>query len=302
MWDCHEPYVAALDQTRQNAYLKGLTIPQTIHITADRAKTPAEVFVLALPSKMISTYVPQFAAHFERAAYIVNVSKGFEETQQLRISQYLRTLTDTPVVILTGPSHAEEVVKNVPTALVAAAEDPKVAEAAQALFSSECFRVYTSTDVVGAELGGALKNVIALAAGCCDGLGFGDNTKAALVTRGMAEITRLGVAMGAREQTFSGLSGIGDLFVTCTSQHSRNYRAGRLIAEGLGVPAVLERIGMVVEGITTARAALALSQKHGVSMPLVEAINRVLFDAADPKTTVMQLMVRASKNEYIAMS
>jgi glycerol-3-phosphate dehydrogenase (NAD(P)+) len=296
-WDNAE-YVAKLLKTRRNEYLPEVELPLSIKITSEITDVEdAEVFVLALPSKAIGKIVPMFAPFFIGEKTIVNVSKGLEENSQIRISEYLKKICNCPVAVLTGPSHAEEVLKNIPTAVVAASENENTASIVQKIFSSENFRVYTSADLIGAEIGGALKNVIAVAAGCSDGLGFGDNTKAALITRGIAEITRLGVAMGAKEQTFAGLSGIGDLIVTCTSKHSRNWRAGFSLAKGNSLDATLAEIGMVAEGIDTAKTALSLAKKYNVDMPIVEEINKVIFENKSPKNAVADLMLREKKEE-----
>jgi len=298
-WD-NEAYVNELIETRRNNYLPEVVIPSSIKITHDieTAAKHAEIFVLGLTSKAVSITAPIFAPYFTEGKIVVSGAKGLEETSQIRISQYLQKICNgCSVAVLTGPSHAEEVLKNIPTTIVAAAEDEKIAEIVQDIFLSESFRVYTSTDLIGAEIGGALKNVIAVAAGCSDGLGFGDNTKAALITRGIAEITRLGVAMGAKEQTFAGLSGIGDLIVTCTSQHSRNWRAGSMLAKGKMLDDVLKEVGMVVEGVDTAKTALQLARKYNVEMPIVEEINKVIFENKSPKDAVVDLMLRERKEE-----
>jgi len=295
-WD-NENYVRELQKTRRNNYLPDAVVPSSIRITSDVAEASevAEIFLIALASREITNVAPLF--NFS-GRIVVSASKGLEETRQIRISEYLREVCGaSKVAVLTGPTHAEEVLRGIPTAIVAASEDEKTAETVQKIFSSEKFRVYTSTDVVGAELGGALKNVIALAAGASDGLGFGDNTKAALITRGIAEITRLGVAMGAKEQTFAGLSGIGDLIVTCTSNYSRNWRAGNSLAKGNSLEHVLREIGAAVEGVSTAKTALQFARAHKTEMPIVEEINHVLFDGKSPKNAVIDLMRRELKEE-----
>lgn len=295
-WDNAE-YVEKLRKARRNEYLPGAEIPPEIEITSDisAAAAVAEMFVLALPSRAIGKIAPMFAPFFSRRAVVVNTAKGFVEG--LRISQYLQKTCENPVAVLTGPSHAEEVLKGIPTTVVAASEDENIARLVQETFSCKTFRVYTSSDVTGAEMGGALKNVIALAAGCSDGLGFGDNTKAALITRGIAEITRLGVAMGADERTFAGLSGIGDLIVTCTSKHSRNWQAGFALAQGKALADVRAEIGAAVEGVDTAAAALNLAREHGVDMPIIEETNKILFESKSPKEAVVALMLRERKHE-----
>jgi glycerol-3-phosphate dehydrogenase (NAD(P)+) len=293
-WD-NETYVNELLKTRRNNYLPEVVVPSSVKITCDIAEASegAEMFLIVLASRAVSDIVPKFDFGDK---IVVSASKGLEETRRIRISEYLREFCKS-VVVLTGPTHAEEVLKGIPTAIVAASENEKAAEKVQTVFSSDNFRVYTSSDIIGAELGGALKNVIAIAAGCSDGLGFGDNTKAALITRGLAEITRLGAAMGAKEQTFAGLSGIGDLIVTCTSSHSRNRRAGTLLARGNPLKAALAEIGSAVEGVDTAKTALMLARKFNVDMPIVEEINKILFEGKPPENAVADLMRRELKEE-----
>jgi glycerol-3-phosphate dehydrogenase (NAD(P)+) len=299
-WDSNADYVNEIIKTRRNSYLPDVAVPSSIAVTScvETAVQDAEIFVLALTSKGVSVYAPLFAEYFA-GKIVVCGAKGLEETRQIRLSEYLKELADCRFVALTGPSHAEEVIKSIPTAIVAASDDENAAETTQAVFSAETFRVYTSPDLIGAEIGGALKNVIALAAGCSDGLGFGDNTKAALITRGLAEITRLGVAMGASAGTFAGLSGIGDLIVTCASEHSRNRRAGFLLAQGKNLSETLSEVGMVVEGADTAKTALVLANKLSVSMPIITEINKVLFENKNPRRAVVDLMLRERGEENI---
>ena len=229
---------------------------------------------------------------------VVNVAKGIEEGTLMTLSQILEEeLPGANVAVLSGPSHAEEVSRSLPTTCVAGAADKKTAEYIQSLFMSEVFRVYTSPDVLGIELGGALKNVIALAAGIADGLGYGDNTKAALITRGIAEIARLGMAMGGKLETFCGLSGIGDLIVTCASMHSRNRRAGILIGKGYSMEEAMKEVKMVVEGVYSAKAALALARKYYMTMPIIEQVNQVLFEGKKASDAVRELMLRDPREE-----
>jgi len=330
-WDGSAEYVKELCETRRNNCLPNVVIPKSIKITGDvkTAGENAEIFLSTLPSKVVGETAGVFASYFNAGKIIISGSKGLianatlhkgacarqygdsiicdaiEEEEgdvakprQMRICEYLQELApECSIAVLTGPSHAEEVLKSIPTAVVVASEDEKTAETVQTIFSSDNFRVYTSADVIGAEMGGALKNVIAVAAGCSDGLGFGDNTKAALITRGIAEITRLGVAMGANENTFSGLSGIGDLIVTCTSTHSRNWRAGFLLAKGKTLSEALDEVGRSVEGVVTAKAALQLARKHGITMPIIEEINKILYERKPPKDAVSALMQRELKDE-----
>lgn len=216
----------------------------------------------------------------------------------MRLSEvYKEEIPQADIAVMSGPSHAEEVSRGLPTTNVAAAENEETAAFVQDVFMNDNFRVYTSTDIAGVELGGALKNVIALCAGISDGLGYGDNTKAALMTRGLAEIARLGIAMGAKEETFMGLSGVGDLIVTCTSMHSRNRRAGILLGKGKSLSETLEEVHMVVEGVNTAAAAYKLGKKYGVSMPITEEANEILFDGKSPREAVNALMTREKRNE-----
>ncbi|MCL1863193.1 MAG: NAD(P)-dependent glycerol-3-phosphate dehydrogenase [Defluviitaleaceae bacterium] len=298
-WDANADYVDEIAKTRKNSSLPDIIIPDSIKITSDVhiAAKDADVFVCTLVSKSLSRYAPLFSEYFTSEKIIVSGSKGLEESSQKRISEYLHSLGKSDVVVLTGPTHAEEVLLGIPTTILAACKNKNTAQAVQGLFSSDTFRVYTSTDVIGAEIGGALKNVIAIAAGSSDGLGFGDNTKAALITRGIAEITRLGVALGADAATFSGLSGIGDLIVTCTSRHSRNWQAGNALAQGLSLQDTLTKVGRVAEGVDTAATALRLAKSVGVEMPIVEEINRVLFEGKSPKAAVSDLMMRELKSE-----
>ena len=230
---------------------------------------------------------------------IVNVAKGIEDETYMTLTDIIEEeIPNAEVCVLSGPSHAEEVGRGIPTTVVVGSKKKEVAELLQDVFMNEVFRVYTNPDIIGIELGGALKNVIALAAGTTDGLGFGDNTKAALMTRGIAELTRLGVALGGKPETFSGLTGIGDLIVTCTSVHSRNRKAGYLIGQGMTADEAMKEVKMVVEGVYSAKAALGLAKKYGVSVPIVEAVNKVLFENADPREEVSNLLLRERRKEH----
>ncbi len=263
----------------------------------DEAAAFGRIIISAVPSVAVRTTAEKLAARAD-GKIIVNVSKGIDESSLERISEvFAEKLPHSPVAALSGPSHAEEVARGVPTTNVAACADPEVAKTVQNLFNSETFRVYTNPDVCGVELGGALKNVIALCAGITDGCGFGDNTKAALMTRGLHEITRLGVAMGAREKTFAGLSGVGDLIVTCTSMHSRNRRAGILLGQGKSLAEALEEVHMTVEGVAATKAAHALGLKYDVELPIINEAYAVLFEGKDPKAAVRDLMTREAKSE-----
>ncbi|MCL2574543.1 MAG: NAD(P)-dependent glycerol-3-phosphate dehydrogenase [Defluviitaleaceae bacterium] len=301
-WEFNSEIAAQLDAEREHkTFLPGVKITESICITSnvDRAAQDADVFLVTLPSHAIATAILPFVPYFTTDKIVVSASKGFVGEKGERICKYLAELApDCCVASLTGPSHAEEVGRDMPTTVLAASSCEKTAETVQDIFNGGNFRVYTSPDIIGAELGGAIKNVIALAAGVVDGLNFGDNTKAALMTRGLAEIVRLGIAMGADEHTFAGLSGIGDLIVTCTSKHSRNWRAGNLLATGKPTDEVLKEIGMAVEGIHTAKTAKMLAQTYGVDMPIVQEINKVLFEGKHPKDAVVDLMLRDRKDEH----
>ncbi len=291
------------DSIRINAenkeFLPGIVLPDGIHYTALLEEAAqAELIVIATPSGALAGTVEKLHAFLTPGVPIVNLTKGLCPETGERFSQVIsRLCPENPVVVLTGPSHAEEVGRQIPTTVVAASENEEAAALVQDVFMGPRFRVYTAPDVIGAELGGALKNVIALCAGIMDGLGFGDNTKAALMTRGLAEMSRLGIAMGANPATFAGLSGIGDLIVTCTSMHSRNRRAGILIGQGKSVKEALEEVHTVVEGVYAAESAYKLSEKYGVEMPIVAAAYRVLFKDASPKDEVLSLMQREKKRE-----
>jgi len=302
IWEDNTALADMLDKERENkSFLPGVIIPDDVIITHDAvtAARNAEILLFVVASRAIEKATTLLAPFFKPGQILVSASKGLIESSQKRITEFLEEAAPMcSVASISGPSHAEEVGKQMPTAVVAASRCEKTAAAVQDAFSCDNFRVYTTTDVVGCELGGAIKNVIALAAGIVDGLGFGDNTKAALMTRGSAEIARLGVAMGADEHTFAGLSGIGDLIVTCTSVHSRNWRAGNLLAAGKTCDEVITEVNMVVEGIHTAKAALALAQKYDVNMPIVEEINKILFENKNPRDAVVDLMLRDKKDEH----
>ena len=254
---------------------------------------------MATPSFAVRSTAHQLAPHLEPGTVLVSVSKGIEKDTSLCLTQVIAQEVGEcyPVVALSGPSHAEEVGRRVPTAVVSASEDRAAAELVQDLFMNERFRVYASDDVIGVELGAALKNVIALCAGCCDGMGCGDNTKAALMTRGLTEIARLVVAMGGRRETVAGLAGVGDLIVTCTSMHSRNRRAGILIGQGTPPEQAVKEIGMVVEGYYAAVTATTLANKLGVEMPIAQAAYEVLYEGRDAHLVLTELMTREKKHE-----
>lgn len=300
LWSFKESEATAIMTDHENKeFLPGITIPSDIVVTCkDEDAAYADILVFATPSKFTRGMITRFKQYIKKDQIVVSVAKGLEEDSLMLLSQVINEVApQAKVAVLSGPSHAEEVGRGMASALVAASEDPAVAEEVQNTFMSPMFRVYTSNDIVGVQLGGALKNLIALAAGAADGCGFGDNTKAALMTRGIAEIARLGVAMGANEKTFAGLTGIGDLIVTCTSQHSRNRRAGILLGQGKKLDEVLEEVHMVVEGVVNARAAYQLSQKHNINMPITTAINDVLYNGLDVKEAVYRLMTRDKVEE-----
>ena len=281
--------------------LPGVIIPPTIKLTDKLAEALAdkEVIVMAVASPYTRSTAAKFAPYIKDGQIIVDVAKGIEESSLHTLSQVIRDeLPTVRAAVLSGPTHAEEVSRFIPTTCVIGAEDEETACFLQNLFMNENFRIYTSSDVLGIELGGSLKNVIALAAGIADGLGYGDNTKAALITRGIHEISRLGVAMGGKLQTFYGLTGIGDLIVTCASMHSRNRRAGILMGQGKSMEEAMNEVQMVVEGVYSAKAALILARKYNIPMPITEKINEILFEGKNAKYAVHELMLRDRKVEY----
>ncbi|QUH26090.1 NAD(P)H-dependent glycerol-3-phosphate dehydrogenase [Serpentinicella alkaliphila] len=288
-------------ETKENKkYLPGIQLSASLsyHLDIEKALSGAKIILVAVPTQQVRGLLKSCKQFINKDQVIVNVAKGLEQGTHYRISEVVKEeLNDQPYAILSGPSHAEEVAKNMPTTVVVASKERGIAEFVQNTFMTDDFRVYTNPDVVGVELGGALKNVIAFGAGIVDGLGFGDNAKAALMTRGIREIARLGSSMGANVYTFAGLSGIGDLIVTCTSMHSRNRRAGILIGQGKSLNETLEEIGMVVEGITTTKVAYELSVKNNIDMPITEQINNVLYGDFNVKEAVINLMTRNKKQE-----
>ena len=304
LWSRRAEQASEITESHTNEqYLPGAVLPELLKAEHDLAKavSGASVIVMAVPTKGIREVCRALNGVLDRPVLFAHVSKGIEPDTHKRISEVMEEELDQSVcegiAVLSGPSHAEEVIRNQPTTVTAAAKDMEHARRVQDLFMNQDFRVYTNDDVVGVEIGGALKNVIALAAGVTDGLGFGDNAKAALITRGLAEITRLGVAMGANPLTFSGLSGLGDLIVTCTSVHSRNWRAGNMLGQGKTLEEVLDSMGMVVEGVRTTKAAHQLSVECGVPMPITEALYAVLFEGEKPRDMVDLLMGRMKKHE-----
>lgn len=301
LWSSREEKAEELRKLRENVdKLPGVKLPETLEITSDieAAVKDKELVVLGVPSLYIRSTAAKMAPYVHEGQIIVNVSKGIEESTLSTMTEViLEEIPGGDVAVLSGPSHAEEVSRSIPTTVVAGAKTRKTAEKIQSIFMNETFRVYTSPDMLGIEIGGALKNVIALAAGITDGLGFGDNTKAALITRGIAEMSRLGVAMGGYQETFSGLAGMGDLIVTCASRHSRNRKAGYLIGQGYSIKEAMDEVKMVVEGVYSAKAALKLAEKYYVRLPIIEQVNAVLFDGKEAKEAVRELMVRDGKTE-----
>lgn len=301
LWSALKDEVEMLTTKREHAgKLPGVKIPEEIVITDNLEMTLSDrdLVVLAVPSPFTRSTAHSMRNLIKEGQIIVNVAKGIEETTLMTLTDIIEEeIPQANVAVLSGPSHAEEVGRRMPTTCVVGAKTRKTAEYIQGIFMSPVFRVYTSPDILGIELGGALKNVIALAAGTADGLGCGDNTKAALITRGIAEIKRLGVAMGAHAETLTGLSGIGDLIVTCASVHSRNRKAGYLIGKGYTMQEAMDEVKMVVEGVYSAKAALSLSRKYHVEMPIVEEVNKVLFEGKSPKDALAELMMRVRKEE-----
>ena len=295
----HDPHEIEMLSTKREQVekLPGVKLPDNIMIEADlkTALTDEDVVVMAVPSPVVRMVAKQMSPFIKDGQIIVNVAKGIEDVTYKTLSDIIEEeIPNAEVCVLSGPSHAEEVGRGIPTTVVVGAKNKETAEMLQDVFMNKVFRVYTSSDIVGIELGGALKNVIALAAGTVDG----DNTKAALMTRGIAELTRLGEALGGKPETFSGLTGVGDLIVTCTSVHSRNRKAGYLMGKGMTAEEAMKEVKMVVEGVYSAKAALGLAKKCNVAVPIVEAVNRVLFENADPKEEVSNLLLRERKQEH----
>ncbi len=301
LWSYLDEERARLERDRENKeFLPGVPFGDadiTFTSDIDFAAQYGEVLVSVVPSKAVRATAKKLSRK-GNGKTVVNLSKGFDEETGCRLSEvFEQEMPDSTIAVMSGPSHAEEVARGIPTTNVIACKSAEVAEKLQSIFMSDTFRVYTNADICGVEFGGALKNVIALCAGITDGLGYGDNTKAALMTRGLHEIARLGVKLGAHEKTFSGLSGVGDLIVTCTSMHSRNRRAGILIGKGKSLDEALKEVHMTVEGVYATRAAYALSQKYNVEIPITEAAYNVLFNGTDPRTAVNMLMTRGRKSE-----
>lgn len=298
LWVRDQSKADTMAAERRNPRLSGVDLPPELEISAAiSCVAEKDMVVMASPSFALREVSRNVAPYLNRDTLLVCVTKGIEQQTLLRMSQVVEQETGHAVVAMTGPSHAEEVALGIPTGCVAAADDQAAAERVQDAFMSDFFRVYTSPDVIGAELGGALKNVIALCAGVSDGLGLGDNTKAMLMTRGLTEIARLGVSMGANRDTFAGLAGVGDLIVTCTSVHSRNRRSGVLIGQGKTPAEAMQAVGAVVEGYYATRAAYTLSKQQGVDMPIVDAAYAVLYEGIDAEQAVRRLLARQKKSE-----
>ncbi|MBD5546858.1 MAG: NAD(P)-dependent glycerol-3-phosphate dehydrogenase [Lachnospiraceae bacterium] len=303
VWSIMEDEISMLKKEHEHKdKLPGVILPDDMEFTTDLERTVLgkDVLVMAVPSPFTRSTSAKMAPYITDGQKIINVAKGIEETTLMTLSEIIeQEIPGADVAVLSGPSHAEEVGKGIPTTIVVGAKNKETAEYLQNLFMSNVFRVYTSSDVLGIELGAALKNVVALAAGMADGLGYGDNTKAALITRGIAEIARLGISMGGRIETFYGLTGIGDLIVTCASMHSRNRRAGILIGKGASMEEAMAEVKMVVEGVYSAKAGYALAQKYDVPVPIIEQVNKILFDGRPARDAVNELMLRDKKVENI---
>ncbi|MED2943630.1 NAD(P)H-dependent glycerol-3-phosphate dehydrogenase [Bacillus swezeyi] len=304
VWGHREELIEQINEHHENKdYLPGVKLPDNVRATTDLQGALADVktIIVAVPTKAIREVLKKAVSFIKQKAIFVHVSKGIEPDTLLRISEMMEEEIPAElredIVVLSGPSHAEEVGLRHPTTVTVSSKNIEAAQAIQDMFMNQHFRVYTNPDIIGVEIGGALKNIIALAAGITDGLGYGDNAKAALITRGLAEIARLGTKMGGNPLTFSGLTGIGDLIVTCTSVHSRNWRAGNMLGKGFKLEEVLKEMGMVVEGVRTTKAAYQLSQKYDVKMPITEALHKVLFDGKKVETAVESLMARVKTHE-----
>lgn len=301
VWGVDGPYVAETARTRTNPrYLAGVTVPQAILLTSDAAAAARDATLLlsAVPTQFLRATLTRLASDIPAGVPVVSVTKGVENATLLRPTEIVvEALGARPVAALSGPSHAEEVARGGPTSVVVASSDANLAERVQAVLGNERLRIYASDDVLGVEFAAAMKNVIAIAAGVCDGLALGDNAKAALITRGNAEITRLGRALGARPETFAGLAGIGDLITTCTSRHGRNRGVGERIGRGEKVADILASMVQVAEGVRTAESVVALAKRHGVEMPICEQVRRMLFEGQRPEVALRELMSRAPRPE-----
>ncbi|MCS7052491.1 MAG: NAD(P)H-dependent glycerol-3-phosphate dehydrogenase [Ignavibacterium sp.] len=306
LWEYKKSYAKILDKSRINhLYLPGIKIPQEIKISNNLQETCSDknIIVIAIPSQHIRDVIKKLDFDSIKNSILLSVAKGIEKNTLFTVSQIILDLfpkiNKSQISVLSGPSHAEEVVKRIPTAVVAASKDLETAKTVQVTFMNSYFRVYSSDDLIGVELGGAFKNVIAIGAGIIDGAGFGDNTKAAIMTRGVAEITRLGLAMGAKPETFAGLSGMGDLIVTCMSKHSRNRYVGEQIGKGMKLKDVLKKMTMVAEGVETTRSVVRLSEKMKIETPIANEVYKILFEDKDPIKATNDLMTRNMKIESL---
>ena len=304
VWSISEEEVKMLSEEREHkSKLPGVKIPDDMIFTnsIEEAVVGKACVVLAVPSPFTRTTARKMSPFVVEGQMIMDVAKGIEESTLMTLSQQIEEeIPQADIAVLSGPSHAEEVGRGIPTTVVIGAKTEETANCLQDMFMNEVFRVYTSPDMLGMELGGSLKNVIALAAGIADGLGYGDNTKAALITRGIHEISKLGVAMGGAIESFSGLTGIGDLIVTCASVHSRNRKAGYLIGQGMTMQEAMDEVKMVVEGVYSTKAAVKLGQKYGVDLPIINQVNAVLFEGKSAAEGVKELMLRDGKAEHTA--
>ena len=300
IWDRNIEVIEDINTNRKNSrYLKNLRIPMNVTAFSDieEALKDVDYVVLAVPSHVIRIISKSIKNIIPKEAIVVSIAKGIEEGSNKRLSVVIEEELDNPVVVMSGPSHAEEVSEGLPTTLVVSSKNMIYANKVQDLFMAQSFRVYTNDDLIGVEIGGAVKNIIALASGVVDGIGYGDNTKAALMTRGMKEISRIGEKLGGNPETFFGLTGMGDLIVTCTSMHSRNRRAGILIGKGYSMNEALDEVGMVVEGVKACKAFYELKEKENVSMPITDVLYKVLFEGRNPIEGVSELMLRNKKHE-----
>jgi len=303
LWEYFPENVAYMNKTRRNPLLTGIPIPREIIISNDLVETvrDAEAIIVAVPSHTMRDLVINVQGKINDDIIIINLSKGIEEKTLLRMSEVIHTVLHHPrdkIVTLSGPSHAEEVSREVPTAVVAASTDINSSRLVQQLFNSNYLRVYTSNDIVGVEIGGAIKNIIAIASGICDGLGLGDNSKAALITRGLMEIIRMGVYLGAKESTFAGLSGVGDLIVTCGSKHSRNRYVGEEVGKGRKLSEILDGMSMVAEGVHTCNTVHQMIDRYNILMPICTEIYNILFRDKDPRSALVDLMTREPVDEW----
>ena len=305
VWSAVEKEIQVLREKHEHPMLPGVALPESIHYTMDdeEAVKGQSILVMAVASSYTRRTADRISMLVKKGQIIVNVAKGIEEATMMTLTQIIEDeIPQADVAVLSGPSHAEEVGRGLPTTVVVGAKSRETAEYIQNVFMSPVFRVYTSPDVLGIELGGSLKNVVALAAGIADGLGYGDNAKAALITRGITEISRLGTAMGGKAETFSGLTGIGDLIVTCASMHSRNRRAGILIGQGKTYQEAMTEVNQVVEGVYSAKAAMKLAKEYKVQLPIIEQVNHILFEGKNPAQAVKELMLRDKKSEVSVAS